>query len=65
MVSAKRNTLWGAIVGAFVAIAFHFLLGIQFDAELNPLALLVTVPVCAFVGAAFGWAWSRMIDRSR
>ena len=65
MMSARRNTLWGAIVGAFVAIAFHILLGFQFDAELNPLALLVTVPICAVIGAAFGWAWWRMIDRSR
>ena len=62
-VSAKRYILLGGVVGAFVAIAFSLALWFQFDAAGTELVVIASLPVCALLGALFGWVWWRMLGR--
>jgi hypothetical protein len=61
--STNRHVLWGAIVGACVAIAFNVLLTIQFDVEGMVDFLIMSLPACTALGAIFGWAWWKILGR--
>ncbi len=61
--SAKRYILLGAVVGAGVAIAFSLALWFQFDAAGTEEVVIASLPVCAVLGALFGWVWWRMLGR--
>ena len=62
-VSAKRYILLGGVVGACVAIAFSLALWFQFDAAGTEVVVIASLPVCAVLGALFGWVWWRMLGR--
>ena len=62
-VSAKGYVLLGLVVGVCVAIAFGLALWFQFDAAGTEVVVIYSLPICAVLGALFGWIWWRMLDR--
>ncbi|MXX92955.1 MAG: hypothetical protein F4Y63_05810 [Chloroflexi bacterium] len=61
--SAKRYILLGGVVGASVAIAFSLALWFQFDTAGTEVVVIASLPICAVLGALFGLAWWRILDR--
>ena len=60
-VSAKLYILLGGVVGTCVAISFSLALWFQFDAAGTEVVVIASLPICAIVGALFGWVWWRML----
>ena len=46
-----------------MAIAFSLALWFQFDAAGTEVIVIASLPVCAVLGALFGWVWWRMLGR--
>ena len=46
-----------------MAIAFGLALWFQFDAAGTEVVVIASLPLCAALGAGFGWLWWRMLDR--
>ena len=46
-----------------MAIAFSLALWFQFDAAGTEVVVIYSLPICAVLGALFGWIWWRMLDR--
>ena len=61
--SVKRYIFLGGVVGACVAIAFSLALWFQFDAAGTEVVVIVSLPICALLGALFGWVWWRILGR--
>ena len=46
-----------------MAVAFSLALWFQFEAAGTEVVIIASLPICAVLGALFGWVWWRILGR--